>query len=272
VIGTRFHEVLAIGTQFYYTCFYNARFHNTRFHYTRFHFTLLVYLLVGIGLTLRITTFAMDQLKQVSKQERSQPQPQRCFWCFDQPQEPYFQPPHYFQSAYWSFQDTLRRKLVLEQQGKLYFPNESKPIRFAPGQPRQELVYSRLVEMDSIEFHYRRPAIADLGMAGSTVKQRKETPRVAEMLGLTAGRDWLTKVWGSLRCDSKVRLGSASQLEGELTFPWGRDECGRDYLLPWLRARDRFRVYNTRFQTSLNTSFLLLELSSIPCYNNTLRT
>jgi MFS family permease len=67
-----------------------------------------------------------------------------------------------------------------------------------------------------------------------------------------------------------VRLGSASQLEGELTFPWGRDECGRDYLLPWLRARDRFRVYNTRFQTSLNTSFLLLELSSIPCYNITL--
>jgi hypothetical protein len=72
------------------------------------------------------------------------------------------------------------------------------PIRFAPGQPRQELVYSRLVEMDSIEFHYRRPAIADLGMAGSTVKQRKEAPRVVEMLGLTVdglttGRDWLTE-------------------------------------------------------------------------------
>jgi hypothetical protein len=53
--------------------------------------------------------------------------------------------------------------------------------------------------MDSIEFHYRRPAIADLGMAGSTVKQRKEAPRVVEMLGLTvdgltAGRNWLTEV------------------------------------------------------------------------------
>jgi hypothetical protein len=48
--------------------------------------------------------------------------------------------------------------------------------------------------MDLIKFYYRRPVIVDLGMAGSIVKQRKETPRVAEMLGLTAGRDWLTKV------------------------------------------------------------------------------
>ena len=82
----------------------------------------------------------------------------------------------------------------MEQLGKLYFPSESKPIRFAPSQPRQELAYSRLVEMDSIEFHYRRPAIADLGMAGSIIKRREEAPRVVEMLGLTAGRDWLTEV------------------------------------------------------------------------------
>jgi len=122
------------------------------------------------------------------KQEQSQPQ--RCFWCFDQPQEPYFQPPHYFQSACWSFQDTLRRKLVLEQQGKLYFPNENIPIRFAPGQPRQELVYSRLVETGMVRQRVRRPVIADLGMAGSTITRRREAPRVVEMLGLTAGREW----------------------------------------------------------------------------------
>jgi hypothetical protein len=30
----------------------------------------------------------------------------------------------------------------------------------------------------------------------------------------------------------------------------------------WLMARDLFRVYNTRFQTSVKTSFLLLEFSS----------
>jgi hypothetical protein len=135
----------------------------------------------------------MDQLKQVSKQERSQ----RCFWCFDQPQEPYFQPPHYFQSACWSFQDTLRRRLVLERQGKLYFPNESTPIRFIPGQPRQELVYSRLIEVGTVEVRQRvrRPAIADLGMAGSTIIWgRREAPRIVEMLGFTAGRDWLTEV------------------------------------------------------------------------------
>jgi hypothetical protein len=108
----------------------------------------------------------MDQ----TKQEQSQPKrSQRCFWCFDQPQEPYFQPPHYFQSACWSFQDTLRRRLVLEWEEKLYFPNESKPIRFAPSQPRQELVYSRLVETGSIEVRQRRPIIADLGMAGSSI-------------------------------------------------------------------------------------------------------
>jgi len=127
--------------------------------------------------------------KQVLKQERSHPEgSQRCFWCFDLPQEPYFQPPHFFQSAYWSFQDTLRQRLVLERNGKLYFPGESKPIRFAPGQPRQELVYSRLVETDTIQVRQRirRPVIADLGMAGSIIK-----------------------------------------LEGELTFPWGGDECGR---------------------------------------------
>ena len=105
----------------------------------------------------------MDQ----TKQERSQPR--QCFWCFDQPQKPYFQLPHFFQSACWLFQDTLRRRLVLEQEGKLYFPGESKPIRFAPGQPRQELVYSHLVEMGSIKVRQRRPVIADLGMAGSTV-------------------------------------------------------------------------------------------------------
>jgi len=137
----------------------------------------------------------MDQLKQERSQPtRSQP-PRRCFWCFDQPQEPYFQPPHFFQSACWSFQDTLRRRLVLEQQGKLYFPNKSKPIRFAPGQPRQELVYSRLVEIDSVEFYYRRPAIADLSMAGSIIIWgRREVPHIVEMLGFTAGRDWLTEV------------------------------------------------------------------------------
>jgi hypothetical protein len=107
----------------------------------------------------------MDQLKQ----ERFQPK--QCFWCFNQPQGPYFQPPHFFQSAYWSFQDTLRRRLVLEQQGKLYFPDESEPIQFTPGQPRQELVYSHLVGIGLIKVRQRvrRPAIADLGMAGSTV-------------------------------------------------------------------------------------------------------
>jgi hypothetical protein len=108
----------------------------------------------------------MDQ----TKQEQSQPKrSQQCFWCFDQPQEPYFQPPHYFQSACWSFQDTLRRRLILEQEGKLYLPNESKPIQFAPGQPRQELVYSHLVRIGLIGFHYHRPVIADLGMAGSSI-------------------------------------------------------------------------------------------------------
>src|SRR5271167_97817 len=125
----------------------------------------------------------MDQ----TKQERSQPKrSQRCFWCFDQPQEPYFQPPHFFQSACWSFQDTLRRRLVLERQGKLYFPNESKPIRFAPSQPRQELVYSRLVEIGPIKVRQRirRPAIADLGMGRSTV-ERKKTLCVVEIVGLT---------------------------------------------------------------------------------------
>jgi hypothetical protein len=122
------------------------------------------------------------------KQERSRPQ--RCFWCFDQPQEPYFQPPHYFQSACWSFQDTLRRKLVLEQHGRLYFLNESTPIRFAPGQPRQELVYSRLVEMDIVRQRIRRPVIADLGMAGSTVLRRREAPCIVEMVGLIVGREW----------------------------------------------------------------------------------
>jgi hypothetical protein len=135
----------------------------------------------------------MDQLKQ------EQSHPRRCFWCFDQPQEPYFQPPHFFQSACWSFQDTLRRRLILEQQGKLYFPNESKPIRFTPGQPRQELVYSCLVEigMDTIEVrqYIRRPAIADLGMAGSTIIwERREAPRIVEMPGLTVERDWLAEV------------------------------------------------------------------------------
>ena len=70
--------------------------------------------------------------------------------------------------------------------------DQSKPIRFAPGQPRQELVYSRLVEMDIIEVRQciRRLAIADLGMAGSIVKQRKEALYIVEMLGLTAGHDW----------------------------------------------------------------------------------
>jgi hypothetical protein len=84
----------------------------------------------------------------------------------------------------------------VEQQGKLYFPDESKPIRFAPGQPRQELVYSRLVEIGTVEVRQgvRRPAIADLGMAGSTIKQRREVPHIVEMLGLTAGRDWLTEM------------------------------------------------------------------------------
>jgi hypothetical protein len=136
----------------------------------------------------------MDQLKQ----EQSHPRdPRRCFWCFDQPQEPYFQPPHFFQSACWSFQDTLRRRLILEQQGKLYFPNESKPIQFTSSQPRQELVYSRLVEMGTVEVrqYVRRPAIADLGMAGSTIIWgRREAPRIVEMLGLTIECDWLTEV------------------------------------------------------------------------------
>jgi hypothetical protein len=36
----------------------------------------------------------------------------------------------------------------------------------------------------------RRPAIADLGMAGSTIIWgRREAPRTVEMLGLTVGRD-----------------------------------------------------------------------------------
>jgi hypothetical protein len=85
----------------------------------------------------------------------------------------------------------------LERQGKLYFPNESTPIRFIPGQPRQELVYSRLIEVGTVEVRQRvrRPAIADLGMAGSTIIWgRREAPRIVEMLGFTAGRDWLTEV------------------------------------------------------------------------------
>jgi hypothetical protein len=117
----------------------------------------------------------MDQIKQ----ERSQPerfQPKRCFWCFDQPQGPYFQPPHFFQSACWLFQDTLRRRLILERQGKLYFRDEIEPIQFTPGQPRQERVYSHLVQVGTIEARQRirRPVIADLGMAGSTVKLEDE--------------------------------------------------------------------------------------------------
>ena len=84
----------------------------------------------------------------------------------------------------------------MEREGKLYFPNESKPIRFTPGQPRQELVYSRLLEMGTVEVrqHIRRPAIADLGMAGSTIIWgRREAPRIVEMLGFIVGRDWLTE-------------------------------------------------------------------------------
>jgi hypothetical protein len=70
----------------------------------------------------------------------------------------------------------------------LYFLNESTPIRFAPGQPRQELVYSHLVETDIVRQRIRRPVIADLGIARSTIMRRREAPRVVEMLGLTAGR------------------------------------------------------------------------------------
>jgi hypothetical protein len=46
--------------------------------------------------------------------------------------------------------------------------------------------------MDIIEVRQciRRLAIADLGMAGSIVKQRKEALYIVEMLGLTAGHDW----------------------------------------------------------------------------------
>ena len=75
----------------------------------------------------------------------------------------------------------------MEQHGRLYFPNESTPIRFAPGQPRQELVYSRLVEMGIVRQHIRRPVIADLGMAGSTVLRRREAPCIVEMVGLIVG-------------------------------------------------------------------------------------
>ena len=40
----------------------------------------------------------------------------------------------------------------------------------------------------------RRPAIADLGTAGSTIIWgRREAPRIVEMLGFIVGRDWLTE-------------------------------------------------------------------------------
>jgi hypothetical protein len=41
----------------------------------------------------------------------------------------------------------------------------------------------------------RRPIIAALGMAGSTIIWgRREAPRIIEMLRLTVRRDWLTEV------------------------------------------------------------------------------
>src|SRR6266536_24604 len=109
----------------------------------------------------------------------------RCFWCFDQPGEPYWQPPHFYQSSCWSFQDTIRQGLVYQNQDKkLCLRGSSEPIRFKFDEPRWSQV-ARSLEIASLAIRRRprSPRIADLGMAGSTFIVRSVHPDVSALGG-----------------------------------------------------------------------------------------
>ena len=132
--------------------------------------------------------------------------PKQCFWCFDQPGEPYWQQPHFYQSSCWSFQDTIRRGLVYwNQDKKLCLRGSSEPIRFKSNEPRRLQVAGSLeIASLAIRRRPRSPHIADLGMAGSTfcARGRALVPR-----GDGCGRaTWPCVTWPNVFNDSSAVL------------------------------------------------------------------